>query len=262
MTRAGSVLTESVSIPVDGGGPMGGYVARPHITGPPAPAVLVGMELFGVSAHVRDVCERLAGLGYFALAPDLYHRISPATELAADHDGRAAGLALLQRLTRRQVLDDVRASIDFLHGHARQIAGMVGLSLGGHVAYLAATRFGLPATAVLYGGWLPTMEVPISRPEPTLAATHAITGRMLILVGENDTIVPSAHRREIAGALSAGRVDHELIEYPGAGHGFLCDRRATYHGAAAEDAWQRIARLLSSSPQHGRTPGRSTPGPG
>jgi len=122
---------------------------------------------------------------------------------------------------------------------------MVGLSVGGHVAYLAATEFDLPAVAVSYGGWLPTTDIPLGRPEPTLARTAKITGRLLILVGEDDQVVPEGHRREIAQALRAAGVRHEIIEYPGMAHGFLSDRRATYT-EAAHGAWQRVQDLLTA----------------
>ena len=122
---------------------------------------------------------------------------------------------------------------------------MVGLSVGGHVAYLAATDLPLPAVAVVYGGWIPTTEIPLGRPEPTLARTSGITGRVLLLVGEDDPIVPAAHRTQLDDALTAADVDHQLVVYPGAGHGFLCDRRDSYHPAAAADAWRRILAMLS-----------------
>lgn len=249
-------LSESVQISVPGATPMAGYVARPVDTSR-APGVIVAMELFGVSAHVRDVCDHLAALGYFAVAPDLYHRSGPATELAADADGRARGFELLQQLTRPHVLDDIGATIDFLAARCTALSGMVGLSVGGHVAYLAATQFDLPAVAVLYGGWIPTTEITISQPDPTIGSTRAITARILILVGEHDPIVPPEHRRQITAALRAANIDHELVEYPGAGHGFLCHRRGSYHAGAAADAWQRIEGVLSrpSDRTHSAAPG-------
>ncbi len=238
-----NILTQTVEIAVDDGTTMGGYVARP--TGPgPFPGVVVGMELFGVSAHVREVCERLATLGFVALSPDLYHRTMPGVELAEDAAGRERGFQLLRQQTREQVLSDIAATIDRLHADGSAAVGMVGLSVGGHVAYLAATEFDLPAVAVLYGGWLPTTDIPLGRPEPTLARTAQITGRLLILVGEEDKVVPPEHRREIAQALRGAGVRHEIIEYPGVAHGFLSDRRAPYRPVAAHDAWRRVQDLL------------------
>jgi carboxymethylenebutenolidase len=245
VSRRDGIFTERVELDVDGGPPMGTYVARPASPGP-FPGVIVGMELFGVSAHVRDVCERLATLGYVALAPDFYHRSAPGVELAHDAAGRERGLELLHRLTRRQALDDVRTAIDYLRERGSTRVGIVGLSVGGHIAYLAASELGLDAVVVLYGGWIPTTEVPIGQPEPTLALTAGIGGRVLVIVGEDDHVVPPEHRRAIADALQAAGVRHELVEYPGVPHGFLCDRRESYREAAARDAWQRVEALLAA----------------
>lgn len=85
------------------------YVARPAAAGPFSGVIVAG-ELFGLSAHVRDVCERLAELGYLALAPDLYHRSAPGIELAHDGAGRDRGFDLLRAMTRSQALSDLRAS--------------------------------------------------------------------------------------------------------------------------------------------------------
>jgi len=243
MTRRTDILTHTAEIDVDHAAPMRAYVARPAEDARPAGVIVAG-ELFGISAHVRDVCERLAGLGYLALAPDLHHRSAPGIELPHDAAGRERGLALLQQMSRAQVLDDVRAATVHLRAHSSNQVGMVGLSVGGHVAYLAATELDLAAVAVLYGGWIPSTEIPLSRPDPTIARTAAINGRVLFLVGDNDHIVPSDDRRAIADALSSADVRHELVEYPNASHGFLCDRRPTYDPAAAADAWRRIETLL------------------
>lgn len=124
---------------------------------------------------------------------------------------------------------------------------MVGLSLGGHVAYLAATELDLAAVAVLYGGWIPGTDIPLSQPEPTLSGTPRINGRMLLLVGEHDHVVPSEDRLATAGALRAAGVRHELVEYPGAQHGFLCERRDSYDRESADDAWHRIEELLAGA---------------
>ena len=237
-------LSESVQISVDGSNPMAGYLARPaHAE--PIGSVIVGMELFGVTAHVRDVCDRLAGLGYVALAPDLYHRTAPGIELSADAYGRTRGFELLALLTRDQALDDIRATVSHLAASEVPLAGMVGLSVGGHVAYLAATRLELPATVVFYGGWIPSMEITLGQPVPTIAGTPGITGRILMLVGDEDPFVPREDRRQIEDALNGAGVDHELIDYPGVGHGFLCDRRENFHPKAADDAWNRVAEFLA-----------------
>jgi carboxymethylenebutenolidase len=224
---------------------MGAFVARPP--GGPHPAVVVVGELFGISAHVRAVCERLAESGYVALTPDLHHRIAPWVELPEDEHGRRRGFELLEQITRPQVLDDLAATLDRLRADGSTGVGMLGLSVGGHIAYLAAASLPLQAVAVAYGGWLPTSDIPLSQPEPTLTLTPKITAPMLYLVGGGDHVIPPEHRRLIGDALRAGGVHHQLIEYPGVGHGFLNPRRQSYRTDAACDAWRRIDGLFEES---------------
>jgi carboxymethylenebutenolidase len=252
MSKVMRVLTETVTIPpLEGtppdGPPMHGYLARPDTTGP-LTGVVVGMELFGVSAHVRDVCDHLADLGYLALAPDLYHRHATMIELPEDDHGRASGFELLHQLTRPRVLADLRATLDYLQNRCSTFAGMVGLSVGGHVAYFAATELDLPAVVIAYGGWIPTTDIPLSRPQPTLTKTPGITGRVLLLIGEQDQLIPAEQRHQLSEALTNADIAHELVEYPDTGHGFLNPRRDSYQAFAAQDAWQRIEKLLSHNP--------------
>src|SRR5436190_21926196 len=54
-------------------GEMPAYRAMPA-SGGPFPAVLVVQEIFGVHEHIKDICRRLAKLGYLAVAPELYAR--------------------------------------------------------------------------------------------------------------------------------------------------------------------------------------------
>ncbi|TDU03087.1 carboxymethylenebutenolidase [Streptomyces sp. 846.5] len=234
------IRTERVTVPVgaDDAVPMGGYLARPDSPGV-FPAVLVAMELFGVDSHVRDVCDHLAGLGFVALAPDFHHRTAPGVELAREPAGRERGFELLHLLTRDQVLADVGASIAYVHALGSPRVGMVGLSMGGHIAYLAATEFDLDAVAVFYGGWLTGTEIPLSRPEPTLARTDRITARLLYLIGADDHVISPAEQQQIASALKEAGVRHEFVVYPDRGHGFLGTDPDT-----AADAWSRVGALL------------------
>ena len=53
-------------------GTMGsGYLAEPINKN--APGVVVIQEWWGLVDHIKDVCDRFAANGFYALAPDLYH---------------------------------------------------------------------------------------------------------------------------------------------------------------------------------------------
>jgi len=201
--------------------PDGGFLARPD---KPGPGVIVGMEMFGVTDYVRDLATSLAERGYTALAPDFYRT---GLELPATDEGRTKGRELLAQLTREQALEDVGRAIERIDARA-----MLGCSVGGHIAYLAATEFPLTAAA-FYPGWLTNSDIPLSQPEPTI--TRAPKGRILVLTGEDDFLIVASDREQIAERA-------ELVVYPGAKHGFFCHTRDTYDPDASADAWQRVER--------------------
>lgn len=123
---------------------------------------------------------------------------------------------------------------------------MVGFSAGGHLSYLAACRLPVSRTAVLYGGWLPGTDIPMSQPAPTLDLTPGITGRILYLVGEDDALIDAGQRERIRTALAAAGVDHELVSYPGVGHAFFWPGTPAFSREARDDAWRRILELPAS----------------
>ena len=241
----GELTADWVDLPGDGA--IRGYRVEPG--GPGAhPGVVVGHQLFGVDGAVRGFARRLGGLGYTVVVPDLYHRTAPGIELPADDGGRTRGFELLHRLRRDEVVRDIDAAVRHLReSGAGPAVGMVGLSVGGHVAYLAATALDLAATVVFFPGWLTGTEIGLSSPEPTLALTPGMRGRLLLLVGEQDQVVPEADRKLIAEALGSAGVDHEIVVYPDTPHAFLLEGAGTYRAEAAEDAWRRMDALLARS---------------
>ena len=123
---------------------------------------------------------------------------------------------------------------------------MIGFSAGGHLSYLAACRFPITQTAVLYGGWLPTTDIPMSQPSPTLDLTPGISGQILYLVGEEDTLINAGQRSQIGAALREADIEHELVSYPGTGHAFFWPDTPAFSQQARNDAWSCILAMLAS----------------
>ena len=84
-TSADGLVAGEVKVPA-GDADIPAYRAAPE-GGGPFPAVLVVHEIFGVHEHIKDVCRRLARLGYYAIAPELFAR-----------QGDAAGGADIRKL--------------------------------------------------------------------------------------------------------------------------------------------------------------------
>lgn len=240
------IPNEPIRLPVADGSTLTASVFRP-VSGQAATGVIVAHELFGVNPDISGVAADLAQAGYLAIAPEFYHRDAPQGHwLERDEKGRAEGFRLLGRLSRRQALDDVAACIKWLRdSQAVSRIAMIGFSAGGHLSYLAACSLPISRTAVLYGGWLPTTDIPLSQPNPTLDLTPGITGRLVYLVGQDDFLIDEAQRALIRTTLEAAGVDHEFVVYPDTDHAFFWPQTPQFSKQARDDAWSRILALLA-----------------
>jgi carboxymethylenebutenolidase len=241
-------MNSMTMIGVQDGTTLPAYLARPAAD--PAPTgVIVAHELFGVNPDIRGVADDLARAGYLSIAPEFYHRdAAPGRWLERDDAGRQEGFRYLQRLRRDQALAEVSAGMAWLRSEPGiERVALVGFSAGGHLSYLAACRLPVSRTAVLYGGWLPSTDIPMSQPTPTLAETPGITGRILYLVGEDDALIDAGQREQIRAALKDAGIDHEIVSYPGVGHAFFWPGTPPFSAAARADAWARILALLGSA---------------
>ncbi|MCL9792736.1 dienelactone hydrolase family protein [Frankia sp. AgKG'84/4] len=242
-------MGQQIEIAVDDGSTMSAYCTRPD--GPTADTVgvIVAHELFGVSPDIRAVADEIAAAGHVVIAPEFYHRdAEPGRYLARDDAGRDEGFALLHSMTRAGAVADVRAAIAVLaERYGAEEAAAVGFSAGGHLAYLAATALPITRVAIAYGGWLPSTEIPLSRPDPTLALTPGIRGELIFLVGGDDFLIDSDQVEKIADALRAADVRHEVVTYPGVGHAFFWPGTPAFDQDARDDAMKRILALLAAS---------------
>ena len=244
-----------VSIDVDGS-PMGAYLAEPADEGA-YPTVLVGFEMFGITSYVKSVADRIAALGYTAIVPDFYHRLGDDIALEATAEGRTKGLELLAQVNRAGVAADARAALAFGRRHVLERskrtesrAAMFGMSVGGHVAYYAATQIAFDALVVLYPGWLTETTITLSQPEPTITLTPRLAEhgtRVLLMTGGLDHLLKAENVAEIRKRLDEAKVKNEIVVYPEGPHGFFCDERDTFRPEMAKDAWSRIEAVLRES---------------
>jgi carboxymethylenebutenolidase len=230
---------------------MGAYAVRPAAPGQ-LPAVIVGFEMFGITPYIRRTADRLAALGHVAIVPDFYHRTAPGFSGTADEAGRAEGFALLERLVRDEVRADLRAASAYLDGRGDTVGrpAMVGFSLGGHLAFFAATQLPLSGVAVVYPGWLDTTGTALGADGPLLDLAGGIGEhgtRVLYLVGADDHVATADQTRLTGEALDRAGAPHELVVYPDTPHGFLADGRDTYRPEPAADAWRRITAFMAAS---------------
>jgi carboxymethylenebutenolidase len=220
------------------------YLAIPAQTGT-FPAIVVIQEIFGVNAHIRDVTERLARQGYVAIAPAIYQRQAPGYESGYSPEEVRQGRVYKEQTRAEDLLGDIRAAIAYLQTLPQveqEAIGCIGFCFGGHVAYLAATIPEVRATASFYGAgittWCPGGGAAV------VSRTGQIGGTLYAFFGAEDSSIPLAQVDEIEAALAQHGIRHRVWRYPGAGHGFFCDRRDSYNPEAAADAWEQVKALF------------------
>ena len=205
------------------GGNDSGYLAIPEQGS--GPGVIVIQEWWGLVDHIKDVCDRFAGEGFVALAPDLYHGKSTKSP---DEAGK-----LMMSMRIDEAEKDISGAIQYLLNHEATTgdkAGVVGFCMGGALALYTATKnANVGACVVFYGGHpnvkpdLPKLQSPV-----------------LSLSGDRDKSVTPDVVHKLEQQLKSLGKQVNVIIYPGADHAFFNDTRPTvFQPEAAEDSWQR-----------------------
>ena len=220
-----------------GGTMIPAYDARPERAGR-YPIVVVISGFTGNSEHNKDVVRRFAQAGYYAIAPELYHREGGMQGKDFAQMGQISG-----KVTRAQYLGDIRAAADLAkqQSWARDDRlGVTGFCGGGALTlHFSAEYPGVTAAVPWYGHVKRTY--PDAPGVDAFAVADKIKVPVLGLYGEADTGIPVADVKAFEAALkSKGNTNVEFVFYPGAPHAFFSDDRPQiYRKEAAEDAWKR-----------------------
>jgi carboxymethylenebutenolidase len=218
----------NVSLTASDGHVLSAYRADPTKTR--RGAIVVIQEIFGVNSHIRDVCDRLAALGYVAIAPAIFDRI----ERNFQSGYTAEEIEKARAFIMDPDWDSFMLDTDAARASVADVGkvGIVGFCLGGSVAFLAATRLdGLSAASGYYGGRIATFA-----DEKPRCPTQ-------LHYGSRDQGIPMSNVDSVRAQLP----DCEVYVYEGAEHGFNCDQRASYHKEAAGEAWARMLNIFSEN---------------
>jgi len=219
------------------GDPIPGYLAMPS-PGGPWPGVVVLHQAYGLDDDIRRMTDRLAGMGYLAVAPDL---------LAEGGLKCLARLFLDVQRGKGDAVDTVQDVVDWISGRSdcSGRVGVIGFCVGGGLAFLLGLTGTVDAVAPNYGK-TPREEV-LARSCPVVASY----GRKDRVFARGATVA----ERGLANA----HVDHDVKVYDDAGHGFMNQveghrmmsifnrplMTVAYNRAAAEDAWVRIEAFFA-----------------
>ena len=225
-------------------GPVPAYRAMPDKSGK-FPVVLVVQEIFGVHEHIKDVCRRLAKLGYFAIAMDLYRRQGDVTQLT---DNQEIFAKVVNHVPDSQVMSDLDASVVYAESTGRADTsrlGITGFCWGGRITWLYCVHNPqVKAGIAWYGRLVAPQKAPLQPAYPVELAAH-LKVPVLGLYGGADAGIPVEQVEQIRSALkAAGNTASEIVVYDGAPHAFYADYRPSYRKEAAEDGWRRMQDWL------------------
>lgn len=238
-TDATGLLAGEVRVPV-GDGEMVAYRAAPEgVT--KAPVVLLISEIFGVHEYIRDTARRLAKLGYFVLAPELFARQGDPRKIDSVAE-------ILEKITARtpdaQVMADLDASVAWAakQGADTTRLAITGFCWGGRITWLySAHNPGVKAGVAWYGRLVGAVNEFTPRHPTDLVGE--LKAPVLGLYGGVDTGIPVETFDAMEAALKTGSPAAQASQmhlYDNAPHAFHADYRPSYHKEEAEDGWQRM----------------------
>jgi len=226
-----------VKIPVSDG-EIPAYRALPAGAGS-FPVILVVQEIFGVHEHIKDICRRLAKLGYLAVAPELYARQGDVSKI---ENFREIISKVVSKVPDAQVMSDLDAAVAWAKGTGKgDVArlGITGYCWGGRIVWLyAAHNPNLKAGAAWYGRL--AGDADDLHPKHPLDLVASIKAPVLGLYGEADQGIPVESVEKMRTALKEAGKTAEIVLYPDTPHAFFADYRPSYRKDKAEDGWKRM----------------------
>jgi carboxymethylenebutenolidase len=216
--------------------------------------VLLFPDAGGARETKRVMADRLAGMGYVALVPDVYYREQewPPFDIATvftDPGERARLSGYMSGLTRGRIVSDAGAYLDFLLARpevAGTAVGTTGYCMGGRLSLITAATHPdkVAAAASFHGGRIAVAD---DADSPHLAADR-IAATVYVAGAEDDDSFTPEQARLLDTALTEAGVRHTVEFYP-AKHGFAVPDNPTYDAVAEDRHWKALEELYGSTLQ-------------
>jgi carboxymethylenebutenolidase len=214
-------------------GPMRTYVYRPVAAGR-YPGLVLFSEIFQRTGPIKRIAAILAGHGFVVAVPEIFHELEPAgAELPYDQAGADKGNADKIGKPVSAYDADAGAALRYLAGsaHCTGKLGVMGMCIGGHLAFRAALHPAVLAGACFYATDLHQGSLGLGG-DDSLARTGEIRGELLMIWGRQDPHTSPEGRAKIYARMAEAGVCFTWHEVNGQ-HAFLRDEGPRYDPALA-----------------------------
>lgn len=226
-------------------GSMRTYLLHPVAPGR-YPGILLYSEIFQVTGPIHRTAAMLASHGFVVAVPEIYHELEPAgTVLAYDEAGAARGNH--NKITKELASydDDARCALKYLEQHPLCTGklGVLGICIGGHLAFRAAMNPNVLATTCFYATDIHKRGLGKGMNDDSLDRIPEIKGEVLMIWGRQDPHIPVEGRLLIYNTLNAANTHFQWHEFNNA-HAFLRDEGPRYDPAAAQICYAMALELF------------------
>ncbi|MBL4622557.1 MAG: dienelactone hydrolase family protein [Immundisolibacteraceae bacterium] len=220
--------SQLIYISSEGKAEFNGYLVLPPAGS--GPGLVLGQEIFGINAFMREMAEQYAAEGYVVLVPDLFWRLEMGVDLGYSEQDREKAFSLYQQLDVDKAVDDVGSAVATLRAlpECTGKVGFLGYCLGGSLAYLTAARQPIDVAIGYYGVGL----------EHHLDEAANISCPLMQHIAGLDSYTPA----DVVAQIDSAFADHSNLKYhlySQSDHGFTTPVKAAYDRSATAIAYSR-----------------------
>ncbi len=221
----------------------------------PFPPIMVLHDRFGLAPYIKNVANRLAHAGFYAIAPDLYATPSSVAAVAPEYlmPTRSGSFDFSEEIAAREraaLLGDDRAAaiveqaIAYVAGRSKACPGgpgLLGFGTGARLAFLSACLFpdAMRGAVCFYPVDLTVSHPAVAGQPSPIDRAHSLAAPLLLFYGKVDSEIRSGERENVIDRLTKLDKDFSTEVFPEAGHDFFCSERDSYRIRASRVAWDQ-----------------------
>ncbi len=227
------------------------YEYRPVESGK-YPGIIFYSEIFQQTAPIARSAAILAGFGFVVLVPEVFHELNPiGTVLGYDDAGKDKGNQDKWEKPLEDHDSDTQTMVDFFQtqDYCTGVVGVMGVCIGGHLAYRAAINSNIKSAFCLYATDIHSDTLPAAENNDSFSRTKDIKGELFMVFGKQDPHVPQEGREKIYHNLVKHNINYNWLEI-NAQHAFMRDEGERYDPQLALKMYYTATEFFTRTLNH------------